>query len=111
MSDEQEKLFYHYILVRQDLPIPVQMVNVAHAAGESVVEAPIPPTTRAVVLHVADEAQLLEYAAEVQQKGLSHVLIREPDAPYNGAAMALGLAPSQRRNALRRTFYHLELVK
>lgn len=111
-EQQEEKVFYHYILVRKDLPIPVQMVNVAHAAGESIIDAPIPPTTRAIVLHVENEEQLLLFSNLLKQKeGLHHVLIREPDAPYNGEAMALGLAPSQRRNFLRRLFYHLELVK
>lgn len=87
------------------------MVNIAHAAGESVIEAPIPSTTRAVLLHVQNEKELLEYATLMEQKQIPHVLIREPDEPYSGATMALGLAPSTRRNTLRRLFYHLELVK
>lgn len=110
MTDEN-KIPYHYILVRKDLPFAVQMVNVAHAAGESVTEAPIASTTRAVLLHVENEQQLLEYAQLMQEKQISHVLIREPEQPYNGAAMSLGLAPSTRRNAFRRLFYHLQLVK
>lgn len=107
---QENQILYHYILVRKDLPFAVQMVNVAHAAGESVVEAPIPSTTRAVILHVADEKELLKYVEIIKQKNFSHVLIKEPDEPYNGAAMALGLTPSNRRNALRRVFYHLKLV-
>lgn len=107
----EDKLFYHYILIRGDIPFGVQMVNVAHAAGESIVEAPIPSTTVAVLLHVKDEAQLLEYEEEIKRKGLEYVLIREPDEPYNNAAMSLGLRPSDRRNMLRKVFYHLNLVQ
>jgi len=107
----EDKQFYHYILVRKDLPFPIQMVNVAHAAGESIIEAPIPTTTKAVLLHVKNEAELLEQEKLLKDKSIEHVSIREPDAPYDGALMAIGLSPSTRRNALRRLFYHLELVK
>jgi hypothetical protein len=107
----EAKLLYHYILVREDLPYPVQMVNVAHAAGESIIDAPIPSTTIAVILHVKDEAHLFEYADLIKNKDFPHVIIREPDEPYNNAAMSIGLQPNDRRNALRKLFYHLNLVK
>jgi hypothetical protein len=110
MSLADSKILYHYILVRQDLPFSVQMVNVAHAAGESIT-TPIPSNTRAVLLHVKDEAQLLDCARLIEKKGLTHVLVREPDEPFNNSAMAIGLEPSNRRNMLRRLFYNLELVK
>ena len=101
---------YHYILVRKDLPIGVQMVNVAHAAGESILEAPIPSNTIAVVLHVENEAELINHYNILVEKKIECILIREPDAPYNLAAMSIGVKPSNRRNALRRLFYHLKLV-
>ena len=108
---EDDKVPYHYIVVRKDLPVEVQMINVGHAAGESIVEAPIPPTTRLVLLHVENEASLLEIERLVSAKGYHCVLIREPDEPYNNAAMSLGLAPSIKRNQLRKLFYHLNAAK
>lgn len=102
---------YQYILVRKDLPIEVQIVNIAHAAGESIIEAPIPSTTVAVILHVENEKQLLEYGEILSKKEYAHVLIREPDAPYNNDAMSIGLAPSTKRNQLRKIFYHLNALK
>lgn len=109
MSDD--KTPYQYILVRKDLPIEIQMINVAHAAGESIVEAPIPSTTRLVLLHVENEKVLLEWEEAIKAKNHHYVLIREPDEPYNNAAMALGLAPSIRRNQLRKLFYHATALK
>jgi hypothetical protein len=111
MSEEEEKIPYHYIVVRKDLPVEVQMINVGHAAGESIIEAPIPATTRLVLLHAENENSLLELETTVKAKGYHCVLIREPDAPYNNAAMSLGLAPSIKRNQLRKLFYHFQALK
>lgn len=116
IRDEQieevvEKIPYQYVVIRKDLPIEVQMINIGHAAGESIVEAPIPSTTRLVLLHADNENSLLELEAIVKAKNYHCVLIREPDEPYNNAAMALGLAPSTKRNQLRKLFYHCQALK
>jgi hypothetical protein len=108
---EEDKVPYQYILIRKDLPIEVQMINIAHASGESVVEAPIPSTTVCVLLHIENENALLEWEKIIRGKEYSYVLIREPDEPYNNAAMSIGLAPSIKRNQLRKLFYHLSAVK
>lgn len=108
---EEDKVPYQYIIVRKDLPIKIQMINVGHAAGESIIEAPIPSTTRLVLLHAENENALLELEGVVKSKGYHCVLIREPDAPYNNAAMSLGLAPSTKRNQLRKLFYHYQTVE
>lgn len=73
-----------------------------HAAGET---GPAGPHTIAVVLQVADEAELLQLHADLQAAELQPYLIREPDAPFCGAAMALALRPGPRRRELR----HLKL--
>jgi hypothetical protein len=108
---EEDKTPYQYIVVRKDLPVEVQMINVGHAAGESIIEAPIPSTTRLVLLHAENENALLEIEGVVKAKGYHCVLIREPDEPYNNAAMSLGLAPSTKRNQLRKLFYHFQALK
>lgn len=102
---------YQYILVRKDLPLEIQMVQVAHAAGESIIEVPVSSKTTCVLLYVETEAQLIEYEVLIKSKDFHCVLIREPDEPYNNQAMSIGLAPSIKRNQLRKLFYHLELVK
>lgn len=67
------------------------MVAAVHAAGES---SPgfLPLDTYAVVLSVPDEAALLRLHAREEL----HVLIREPDPPFNGQALAIGFVPGPR---------------
>lgn len=107
---EEEKVPYHYIVVRADLPLDALIVNVAHAAGESLVEAPIPKTTRLVLLQVPNALELAETAVSARMKGFTVADVYEPDPPYNGALMAIGLAPSTRRNQLRKLFYHCQVL-
>jgi len=84
---------YHYVVVRADLPVGFAMAQVCHAAGESALGGPVPDGTNAVVLAVADEAQLLAVFARLEARRLSPFLIREPDAPYHDQATAIGLPP------------------
>lgn len=92
----------HHVVIRRDLPVGVAGAMLVHAAGET---GPAAPHTIAVVLEVADEPELLElYDLLVAIDAQPH-LIREPDAPWNGAAMALALRPGARRRELR----HLRL--
>jgi len=75
-----------------------------HAAGET---GPASPHTIAVVLQVADEAELLALYAELDA-GSEHMprLIREPDPPWDGQALALGfLTPHGKSKAVQ----HLRL--
>lgn len=83
----------HIIVLRADLPLGVFTAQLTHAAGESARLADLPKNTHAVVLEAKDEAALLEIEACLTACGLPHAAIREPDAPYNGAITALGLAP------------------
>jgi len=52
-----------------------------------------------VVLSAPSEAALLRAHRELTDAQLPHVLIREPDEPYCGAAMAIGLTPMPREQA------------
>lgn len=81
-----------------------------HAAGESVRE-PIPPETRACALAVSDEAALRALSARLYEAGVDHTLIEEPDAPWNGAAMALGIRPTPKTPALKKLLSQLPLLK
>lgn len=58
------------------------------------------PGTYAVALAARSEAALLRLHDKLKYHGIQHALVREPDPPYNGAAMALGIPP-QARGALR----------
>jgi peptidyl-tRNA hydrolase len=70
----------------------------------------VPSGTYAVALQVEDEAALLVLSAALTEAGFTHTLIREPDAPWLGQAMAIGLPP-QPREPLRPVLGHLKLFK
>lgn len=95
--------------MRADLPRGIQAAQLVHAAGESA-KGPVPPGTYAVVLAVATERLLVQAADTLRRKGIDFVTIFEPDAPYDGAMMAIGIAPA-RKEALRRHLSAFPLLK
>lgn len=93
----------HYVLFRADLPPGFAAAQVIHAAGESAhlgTELPA-EGTYAYAIHVKDEADLLARAARLEKRGVPHVIIREPDAPWCGQATALGIMPTRDNAAIR----------
>lgn len=90
------------MIVRSDLPIGVAAAQICHAAGESS-PGNLPSGTYAVVLSAKTERDLWVIACQLEMAGLEFVKIQEPDAPYNGQLMAIGLRPIQ-RSIGRRTF-------
>lgn len=102
---------YHYLVLRQDLPLGNLCAQLTHASGESARLAPeLPPDTHAVVLTVPGEADLLEIAARLSIAGIPHIVIREPDAPYCGQATAIGVCPMERK-PVRKVLGNLPLIK
>jgi hypothetical protein len=99
------------VIVRRDLPLGAIVAQTIHAAGES---SPgghlLPSDTRAIALSVPDEAALLRLEVDLIAAGVSFRAIREPDAPYNGALMAIGLTPVPRLQ-VRHLLSHLDLIK
>jgi hypothetical protein len=83
--------------------------QLVHAAGESS-PGGLPPGTFAIVLAVPTEAALAVEADRLEQAGVRLVRIYEPDAPHDGALMALGLAP-ERKEMLRRHLSSIPLLK
>lgn len=85
---------------------------IAHAAGES---AQLPgagearPPTRVVVLS-ATVPRLLALARALTDAEVAFVFVREPDEPWCGAPMAIGLAPMPRVRA-RRLLARLPLLR
>jgi len=86
------------------------MAQTVHAVGESL-SVPHPDGTYAIVLAVPDIRGLLDVRDALVVAGIPHKLICEPDAPFNGAPMAVGLAPSRDRRAIRRVLGRLPLLK
>lgn len=100
----------HYVIVRDDLPRGVLAAQIVHAAGESS-PGTLPPDTTAVVLRVGSEAELARLEARLAEGDVSHRAIREPDAPWHGALMAIGLAPVADRGRLRAYTRGLKLLR
>jgi len=100
---------HHYVVVRDDLPRGVLAAQVVHAAGESArLVAALPAGTHAVVLAASGEGLgALELA--LAAAGVAHAAVREPDAPYCGQLLAIGIAPAPRA-ALRRYVGRLPLL-
>jgi peptidyl-tRNA hydrolase len=90
----------HYVIVRSDLPRGVQAAQIVHAAGESS-PGNLDAGTYAVVLTVPDERALVRAADDLRRRGVAFVAVFEPDEPYSGAMMALGLVP-KRKEEIRR---------
>ncbi len=99
----------HFVIVRRDLPPGVLAAQLVHAAGESS-NGDLAEGTFAVVLAVADQAALSAERARLSLAGVAHVAIHEPDAPYDGALMAIGLRPGP-RSQLRRHVAQLPLFR
>lgn len=74
----------------------VTAVQAAHAAAESIRSLPVSPETVVCALVAEKSEDLEQLAHQLKQAGIHHVLIHEPDAPYNGAATAVGIAPMER---------------
>jgi peptidyl-tRNA hydrolase len=99
----------HYVIVRRDLPPGTQAAQIIHAAGESS-PGNLPSHTYAVALTCTDECELYELAIRLDAAGIKHKVIAEPDEPYNGAFMAIGIFPKP-RSQIRRHLSNLPLLK
>jgi hypothetical protein len=100
------------VIVRDDVPLGVQLAQTIHAAGQS---AQLPgsctaaPPTIAVSL-AASQAELGDLAHTLAAAGVPHVRVHEPDEPWRGALMAIGVVPTSRAR-VRRYLAHLPLVR
>jgi hypothetical protein len=82
----------HICIVRRDLPLGTIAAQLIHAAGASSPGA-LPSDTRAIALMVANEAELAAVVERLERAALPHVVVREPDPPWSGALMAIGIPP------------------
>lgn len=82
---------------------------IIHAAGESS-PGGLKDTTYAVALVARDEVELLLYEKRLRLAGVEHVVVREPDAPYRNAVMAIGVVPAK-KGGLRRHLSSLPLLR
>ncbi|HEY2589036.1 MAG TPA: peptidyl-tRNA hydrolase [Tepidisphaeraceae bacterium] len=96
------------MIVRSDLPIGFLAAQIVHAAGESS-GSKLEPGTNAIVLSVRTEAALAVVARQLETRGIPHVAVHEPDAPYRGALTAIGLAPVRDRALVKPILSKLSL--
>lgn len=85
---------------------------IVHAAGQSA-QLPGASTASSPTTAVALEAPLdalLALEHRLVELGVPHVLVREPDEPWRGAPMAIGVVPMPRAR-VRRLLAHLSLVR
>lgn len=82
--------------------------QLVHAAGET---GPTVTGTHAVVLAARDERHLGRLAEHLADLGIPHHCIYEPDAPWFGALMAVGLYPTTDRDRLKPVLGRLPLIK
>lgn len=99
----------HYCIVRDDLPRGVLAAQLIHAAGESGAGE---RGLYAVALAVRGEAELRLVEDKLRFLEIAHRAIREPDPPWNGQLMAIGVVPMARDDRrLRRVLQRLPLLK
>lgn len=73
---------------------------IVHAAGESARN--VVPGTYAVALSAKNEHELLKLERRLRQFDVPHAAFREPDPPWDGALMSIGIEPVQDRRVVRR---------
>ena len=128
------------MVVREDLPSGYQAAQIAHAAGESAVDGPVPSGTHAVILAVPDEDALWDVHSDLIAYGPwpdgahsssfngTHVVIHDSDPPRDwlhewgvtrdglkrggaGEATAIGIPPTRDREGLKKALGGLRLLK
>jgi len=98
------------VVIRKDLPFGVALAQTVHASGESAQNTKVPPHTHAVVLAVPDEASLRAVEKKLFEARVEMAAICEPDAPWNGQLMAIGIKP-QPREKIRKLLSNLPLYR
>lgn len=99
----------HYIITRKDLPIGFMAAQIVHAAGESVVSE-VRPGTNAIVLEVDNERLLRELARKLSRSGIPHIVVYEPDPPWDGQMTAIGITPVTDRSIVKQFVKKLSLL-
>jgi hypothetical protein len=83
--------------------------QILHAGGESSL-GNLAEGTYAIVLAVPNEEALCALADRLERDGVKLVRINEPDPPWNGALMAIGIRPG-RKEVLRQHLSSIPLLR
>jgi len=79
-----------------------------HAAAESA--RGTKPGTFAVVLSSPDEAALKDLEYRLKCATIPHSAFREPDPPFNGQLMSIGIEPVEDRRMIRKFLKGFKLL-
>lgn len=116
-SPSSSTLLYHYCIIRPDLPIGDYGAQIGHAyAHSNHLGLALPADTHNVVLRSCKKSackcngqHLLEFEQYLIVNSVQHISIREPDAPWDGALMAIGIYPAP-KSQIGHYFRHLKCV-
>lgn len=70
---------YLYMFIREDLPIPQQIIQTAHAVDELNKEYPHTTRNYMVLLSAKDEIDLFRISQELKEKEIFHHMFHETD--------------------------------
>lgn len=98
----------HYVIVRDDLPRGVLGAMIVHAAG--ITGGPHAAPAHAVVLSVPNADALLAVASQLEASAVPHHLVNEPDPPWSGAPMAIGIDPATPFDTFQHVTRRLQLL-
>lgn len=89
---------YQYIVLHKSCKNSpgIAACQAAHAATECIQSLPVSDQTHVCVLEAETSIELETLGKVLHNEGIPHVVIREPDEPYRGAAVAVGVAPMDR---------------
>ncbi len=89
---------YAYVLVRTDIPLADQMVQVGHATLEAGGKFTYPPHTHMVLLQVPCQKTLLKHVERLERHGIASCVYWEPDDDmHHTAACFQPIAGDQRK--------------
>lgn len=88
----------------------MQAAQLVHAAGESFGAPCADVIVHAVALWARDALELHTVEHALALAGVAHHAVREPDAPYHGALLAIGIRPVRDRRALPACVRRLPLI-
>lgn len=92
-----------YVLVRSDLPLPNQIVQVGHACWEAAARWGTPgENCTMVVLSVASQMYLREAVAWLEERGVQAYLFHETDFPRGDTAACTEPLDVNQRSLMRK---------
>jgi hypothetical protein len=109
-SRQSRQQLTHYCILREDVPRGTQFAQLLHAAGESS-PGDLPQNTFAVALAAKSEGHLVFLEEKLRRFSIPHHAIREPDSPWDGALMAIGIRPVADRKLVKKVTSGLPLLK